>query len=93
MSSRIALLTLSGSLGLLLIASPALAVSDQECAAKFKAAEDNKTLAGQGYDEFRKIQCGGPAGTKAPSAVPGQAPTIEPSHQGTPTGTPAPNQG
>lgn len=54
--------------GLLLgAASPANALTAQECSAKYQAAKTAGTLAGQSWSDFRKAQCGAEAA--APAAV------------------------
>jgi hypothetical protein len=53
-------------------ASPAHALTMQECSAKYKAAKDAGTLNGQKWSDFRKAQCGSDA-TATPAV--GSAPT------------------
>ncbi|HKU05095.1 MAG TPA: hypothetical protein VJR30_03420 [Bradyrhizobium sp.] len=55
-------------------ASPAQALTTQECSAKYQAAKAAGTLAGQKWNDFRKAQCGADA-TPAPTAA---APTAAP---------------
>jgi hypothetical protein len=49
-------------------ASPAQALTAQECSAKYQAAKKDGTLAGQKWNDFRKAQCGADA-TPAPSTA------------------------
>src|SRR5438046_10160908 len=52
--------------------SPALALTAQECSAKYQAAKTAGTLNGQKWNEFRKAQCGADAAatpTAAPAAT------------------------
>jgi hypothetical protein len=49
--------------------SPALALSTQECSAKYQAAKSAGTLNGQKWNDFRKAQCGADA-TATPAAAP-----------------------
>src|SRR6266852_2620376 len=53
--------------------SPALALTTQECSAKYQAAKAAGTLGGQKWNDFRKAQCGADA-TAAPAAAPAAAP-------------------
>ena len=65
-----------------LAASPAQALTLQECSAKYKAAQSAGTLGGKKWNEFRKAECGSDAmaapaatapattGSKPPSAAP-----------------------
>src|ERR1700712_4048615 len=70
--------------------SPVQALTTQECSAKYQAAKQAGTLAGQKWNDFRKAECGAgaspaaaavpasPVGTSAPGptrAAPGPAPT------------------
>lgn len=48
-------------------ASPAQALTAQECSAKYQAAKTAGTLNGQKWNDFRKAQCGADA-TAAPAA-------------------------
>jgi hypothetical protein len=57
----------------LAVASPAQALTTQECSAKYQAAKAAGTLGGQKWNDFRKAQCGADA-TAAPSAAPAAAP-------------------
>src|SRR5882672_2726183 len=66
--------------------SPALALTAQECSAKYQAAKTAGTLNGQKWNDFRKAQCGtdaaatpaaapaAPAAPKAAEAKPAAAP-------------------
>ncbi|HXI05781.1 MAG: hypothetical protein ACRC1G_00950 [Bradyrhizobium sp.] len=49
-------------------ASPAQALTSQECSAKYQAAKKDGTLNGQKWNDFRKAQCGADA-TPAPTAA------------------------
>jgi hypothetical protein len=49
-------------------ASPAQALTSQECSAKYQAAKAAGTLNGQKWNDFRKAQCGADA-TPAPTAA------------------------
>jgi hypothetical protein len=49
-------------------ASPAQALTSQECSAKYQAAKAAGTLGGQKWNDFRKAQCGADA-TPAPAAA------------------------
>ena len=49
-------------------ASPAQALTSQECSAKYQAAKAAGTLGGQKWNDFRKAQCGADA-TAAPAAA------------------------
>jgi len=49
-------------------ASPAQALTAQECSAKYQAAKKDGTLGGQKWNDFRKAQCGADA-TPAPTAA------------------------
>src|SRR6266480_2945989 len=53
--------------------SPALALTAQECSAKYQAAKTAGTLNGQKWKDFRKAECGADA-TAAPAAMPAAAP-------------------
>jgi hypothetical protein len=60
-----ALLT-AAALGL----SPAHALSMQECSAKYKAAQQNNTLNGMKWNDFRKAEFGADAAAAAPATTP-----------------------
>ena len=49
-------------------ASPAQALTSQECSAKYQAAKAAGTLGGQKWNDFRKAQCG-PDAAPAPAAA------------------------
>ena len=53
--------------------SPALALTAQECSAKYQAAKTAGTLNGQKWNDFRKAECGADA-TAAPAATPAATP-------------------
>jgi hypothetical protein len=54
-------------------ASPAQALTPQECSAKYQAAKTAGTLGDQKWNDFRKAQCGADA-TAAPAATTAAAP-------------------
>lgn len=54
-------------------APPALALTAQECSAKYRAAKTAGTLNGQKWNDFRKAECGSDAAA-APAATPAAAP-------------------
>jgi hypothetical protein len=56
-------------------ASPAQALTAQECSAKYQAAKKDGTLAGQKWNDFRKAQCGADA---TPAASTATAPAAAP---------------
>jgi hypothetical protein len=58
-------------------ASPAQALTMQECSAKYKAAQDAGTLNGMKWNDFRKAQCGADA-TPAAAAPAAAAPAATP---------------
>jgi len=51
-------------------ASPAQALTAQECSAKYQAAKKDGTLGGQKWNDFRKAQCGADATPAAAPAAP-----------------------
>jgi hypothetical protein len=53
--------------------SPALALTAQECSAKYQAAKTAGTLNGKKWNDFRKAECGSDAAA-APAATPAAAP-------------------
>jgi hypothetical protein len=53
--------------------SPALALTPQECSAKYQAAKTAGTLNGQKWNDFRKAECGA-AAAATPAATPAAAP-------------------
>ena len=55
-------------------ASPAQALTTQECSAKYQAAKAAGTLAGQKWNDFRKAQCGADATPAPTAAAPATAP-------------------
>src|SRR5712672_2224769 len=57
--------------------SPALALTAQECSAKYQAAKTAGTLNGQKWNDFRKAECGSDAAA-APAAAPPAAPAAAP---------------
>ena len=54
-------------------ASPAQALTPQECSAKYQAAKKDGTLGGQKWNDFRKAQCGADAAAPAAPAAPKEA--------------------
>ena len=68
-------------------ASPAQALTAQECSAKYQAAKKDGTLGGQKWNDFRKAQCGADA-TPAPTAAAPAAPK-EAKKEAAPTAAPA----
>ena len=74
--------------------SPALALTAQECSAKYQAAKTAGTLNGQKWNDFRKAECGSDAAA-APAATPAAAPAApkeaaKPKKEAAPAPTPAP---
>jgi hypothetical protein len=55
-------------------ASPAQALTAQECSAKYQAAKKDGTLGGQKWNDFRKAQCGADATPAPTAAAPAPAP-------------------
>ena len=53
--------------------SPTLALTAQECSAKYQAAKTAGTLNGQKWNDFRKAECGATAAA-TPAATPAAAP-------------------
>lgn len=66
-------------------ASSAGALTQQECSAKYKAAQTAGTLKGMKWNDFRKSECGATA-TTAPAAAP--APTAAPAASAKPVAAP-----
>jgi len=56
-------------------ATPAQALTTQECSAKYQAAKSANTLNGMKWNDFRKAQCGADA---TPMAAPAAAPAAPP---------------
>ena len=56
------------------IASPAQAMTSQECSAKYQAAKKDGTLGTQKWNDFRKAQCGDGATPAPTAAAPAAAP-------------------
>jgi hypothetical protein len=50
--------------------SSAQALTMQECSAKYKAAQQNNTLNGMKWNDFRKAECGADAAAAAPATTP-----------------------
>src|SRR5882757_7345185 len=76
--------------------SPALALTAQECSAKYQAAKTAGTLNGQKWNDFRKAECGSDAAATpaaAPAAAPKAAeakPAAAPKTAAAPAAAPAP---
>ncbi len=70
-------------------ASPAQALTSQECSAKYQAAKKDGTLGGQKWNDFRKTQCG-PDATPAPAAAATPAAPKEATKQAKKEAAPAP---
>src|SRR5882762_6483062 len=71
--------------------SPALALTAQECSAKYQAAQTAGTLNGQKWNDFGKAECGSDAAA-TPAAAPAapKAAEAKPKSAATPAATPAP---
>jgi hypothetical protein len=74
-------------------APPALALTAQECSAKYQAAKTAGTLNGQKWNDFRKAECGSdaaaaPAATPAPAPAPKEA-AAKPKKEAAPAAAPA----
>jgi hypothetical protein len=54
----------------LLAATPAQALTAQECSAKYQAAKTAGSLAGKGWNDFRKSECGADAAAAPATAAP-----------------------
>jgi hypothetical protein len=70
-------------------ASPAQALTSQECSAKYQAAKAAGTLGGQKWNDFRKAQCGADA-TPAPAAAAAPAAPKEAKKEAKKEAAPAP---
>jgi len=71
-------IAVSGVAAFAITASPAQALTAQECSAKYQAAKTAGTLGDQKWNDFRKAQCGAdatpaPAAAAAPAAAPKEA--------------------
>ena len=66
-------MAVSGLAAFAMTASPAQALTAQECSAKYQAAKSAGTLGDQKWNDFRKAQCGADA-----AAAPAAAPAAEP---------------
>jgi len=53
--------------------APAQALTAQECSAKYQAAKADGSLGGQGWNDFRKAQCGAEAAAAPAAAKPAEA--------------------
>jgi len=71
--ARILCATAVSGFAALAATSPALALTAQECSAKYQAAKTAGTLNGQKWNDFRKAECGSDAAA-APAAMPAAAP-------------------
>src|SRR5712675_1684193 len=58
--------------------SPALALTAQECSAKYQAAKTAGTLAGKKWNDFRKAECGSDAAAAPAAAPPAATPAAAP---------------
>ena len=69
----------------LVVTSPAGALTSKECSAKYQAAKSAGTLAGKTWNDFRKTECAAnaPAATTEPATKP--AATTEPAKETAPT--------
>ena len=67
-------------------ASPAQALTAQECSAKYQAAKAAGTLGGQKWNDFRKAQCGADA---TPAAAPAAPPPAAAAPAAAPVAAPA----
>jgi len=73
MTSRIIVACAGGLLAAVALGlSPAHALTMQECSAKYKAAQQNNTLNGMKWNDFRKAECGSDAAA-APTTTPATA--------------------
>ena len=72
-------IAVSGVAAFAITASPAQALTAQECSAKYQAAKTAGTLGGQKWNDFRKAQCGADATAAPAAAAPAAtAPAAEP---------------
>ena len=73
------------------VASPAQALTAQECSAKYQAAKTAGTLAGKTWNDFRKAECGSDATAAAPAAAPAAAKeaAAKPKKEAAPAAAPA----
>src|SRR6058998_2084669 len=69
-------------------ASPAQALTSQECSAKYQAAKKDGTLGTQKWNDFRKAQCGADA-TPAAAAPAPAAPAKEAKKEAAPAAAPS----
>jgi hypothetical protein len=76
---------LASLLAVLVVTSPAGALTSKECSAKYQAAKSAGTLAGKTWNDFRKTECAAnaPAATTEPATKP--AATTEPAKETAPT--------
>jgi hypothetical protein len=70
------------------VAQPALALTAQECSAKYQAAKTAGTLNGQKWNDFRKAECSADAAA-TPAAAPA-APAAPKTTEAKPAAVPAP---
>jgi hypothetical protein len=91
MESRSAISVLVSVLAVLMVTSPAGALTSKECSAKYQAAKSAGTLAGKTWNDFRKTECAAntPAATTTepatkPAATTEPAKTTEPSKETAP---------
>jgi hypothetical protein len=71
-------IAVSGLAALTMTASPAQALTAQECSAKYQAAKTAGTLGSQKWNDFRKAQCGADATAAPTAAAAPAAPAAEP---------------
>jgi len=85
MESRSTIAVLASLLAVLVVTSPAGALTSKECSAKYQAAKSAGTLAGKTWNDFRKTECAAnaPAATTEPATKP--AATTEPAKETAPT--------
>jgi hypothetical protein len=90
MESRSTIVVLVSVLAVLMVTSPADALTSKECSAKYQAAKSAGTLAGKTWNDFRKTECAAnaPAATTEPATKPAAttdpAKTTEPAKETAP---------
>lgn len=77
-SPRIATIIAATALSSVAIIPQAHALTAQECSAKYQAAKTAGTLNGQGWNDFRKAQCGSDAAAPAAEAKSAEAKPAKP---------------
>jgi len=78
MQARLICATAAAGFAVFAASAPALALTTQECSAKYQAAKTGGTLNGQKWNDFRKANCGAdataaPAAAATPAAAPAAA--------------------